>query len=196
MCSLKMSECPIHQSMGKDPDIAHSRNCHTLYNHTPQSHDYPTYADSRQMLKAQAYYYNKYRRKYNNQFNNHQHEIIMRDYYKHNQDKMTPADIRELKSKTFPYLSNDDVRLSMSDRNIVRKELDLDTNSVLTDNDKQSIRDFYYSMSERLSTHDNPSVQNKSYVSLKPVNLKPFYIKPYLIHESEIKFAEGKMEKV
>ncbi len=99
---------------------------------------------------------------------------------------MTLADIRELKSKTFWYLSNDGVHLSMSDRNIVRKELDLETDSVLTDNDKQSIRDFYYSMRECLSTHDNPSVQNKSYVSLKPANLKSFYIKPYLTHESEI----------
>ncbi len=81
--------------------------------------------------------------------------MMMKDYYKHNQNKMTPADIRELKTKTFPYLSNDNIHLSMSDRNIVRKELDLDTNSVLTDNDKQSNRDFYYSMRECLLTHDN-----------------------------------------
>ncbi len=51
-------------------------------------------------------------------------------------------------------------------------------------------------MRECLSTHDNPSVQNKSYVSLKPVNLKPFYVKPYLTHESEIKFAEAEMKKL
>ncbi len=93
-------------------------------------------------------------------------------------------------------MSNDDICLSMSDRNIVRKELDLNTDSVLSDNDKQSIRDFYYSMRECLSSHDNPSLQNKSYVSLKPFNLKPFYIKPYVTHESEIKFAEAEMEKL
>ncbi len=51
-------------------------------------------------------------------------------------------------------------------------------------------------MHEYLSTHDNPSVQNKSYVSLKPVNIKLFYIKPYLTHESEIRFAEAEMEKL
>ncbi len=51
-------------------------------------------------------------------------------------------------------------------------------------------------MRECISTHDNPSVQNKYYVSLKPVNLKPFYIKPYLTHESEIRFAEAQMEKL
>ncbi len=51
-------------------------------------------------------------------------------------------------------------------------------------------------MCECLPTHDNPSVQNKCYVSLKPVNLKPFYIKPYLTHKTEIKFAEVEMEKL
>ncbi len=107
----------------------------------------------------------------------------MKVYYGYNQEKMSPAQIRELKVKTFPYLSDDDVRLSMSDRNIIRKELNLDIDSVLSGNDKQSIHDIFYSMSECLSTHDNPSVQNKLYVSLKQVNLKPFYIKPYLTHE-------------
>ncbi len=51
-------------------------------------------------------------------------------------------------------------------------------------------------MHESLSTHNNPSVQNKSYVSLKPVNLKPFYIKPYLTYKLEIRFAEAEMEKL
>ncbi len=74
--------------------------------------------------------------------------------------------------------------------------MDPNTGSVLTDNDKKSISDFYYSMREGLLTHDNPSVQNKSYVSLKPVKLKPFYNKPYLTHELEIKFDEAEMEKV
>ncbi len=43
----------------------------------------------------------------------------------------------------------------MSDRNIIRKELDLDTDSVLSGKDKHSIRDIFYSMRECLSTHDN-----------------------------------------
>ncbi len=70
-------------------------------------------------------------------------KLMMNDYYGHNQDKMSPAQSRLLKFKTFPYLSDDDVRLSMSDRNIIRKELDLDTDSVLSGTDKHSIRDFF-----------------------------------------------------
>ncbi len=67
-------------------------------------------------------------------------------YYSHNQDKMSPAQIRELKLKSFLYLSDDDVRLSMSDINIIRKELGLNTDSVLSDNDRKSICDFFYFM--------------------------------------------------
>ncbi len=121
---------------------------------------------------------------------------MMRDYYSPNQDKMSPAQIRELKVKTFPYLSDDDVRLSMSNRNNVRKKLDLDTDSVLSHTDKHSIRDCFIPCMNAYQPNDNPNVQNKSYVSLKPVNLKPFYIKPYLTHETEIKFAEAEMEKL
>ncbi len=56
--------------------------------------------------------------------------------------------------------------------------------------------EMFYCMHECLSTHGNPSVQNKSYVSLKPVNLKHFYIKPYLTHETEIKFTEAEIGKL
>ncbi len=54
MCSLSMSDCPIHQSMGVDPDIAHSRTCQTPYNHSPQSFDYPTCAESLHMPRSNA----------------------------------------------------------------------------------------------------------------------------------------------
>ncbi len=148
-----------------------------LYNHTLQSLDNPTCAESVWLHKTS--YYNLIRASNNNsvQFDDHQHENMMKDYYKHNQDKMTPDEIRELKLKSFPYLSNDSVCLNMSDRNIIRKELDLNTDSVLSDNDKQSMRDIDYSTRECLSTHDNPSIQNNRNLQIKgtgfPVVLIP-----------------------
>ncbi len=118
MCSMSISDFPINHLLGVDPDIAHS---HAAY------------------LSNEAQ---------SNKFCDNQHEIMMRDYYSHNQDKMTPAQIRELKVKTLPYLRDDDVTLFLFDRNIVRKELDLDTDSVLSDTHKHSIRDCFYSMHE------------------------------------------------
>ncbi len=74
--------------MGNDPDIAYSCTSQDLYNHTPQSLDYPTSAESLHMPKGNLYTFNNTGRKYKNQFNDHQHEIMKEDYYTHNQDKM------------------------------------------------------------------------------------------------------------
>ncbi len=71
----------------------------------------------------------------------------------------------------------------MSDKCIIYNELDLSTDSVLPEHDKANMVDFFYSISECISTHDNLSVESKTSVSLKPVNLNPFYIKPYLPHK-------------
>ncbi len=99
-----------------------------------------------------------------------------------------------MKLKTFSYLDKNDVRLDMSDRSIVKRELDLITDSVLPELERADIIDFFYTMRDCLSTHDNPSVHCKAVVSLNPVNLKPFYKQLYLTHQKEIKFAEAEME--
>ncbi len=83
----------------------------------------------------------------------------------------------------------------MSDKVIIERELDLVTDSFLSETDRIKVRDFYCSCRECLLTHDNPCVQNQTYVSLKPINLKPFYIRPYLTHEKEINFAQKELEK-
>jgi hypothetical protein len=123
-------------------------------------------------------------------------QSILEHYYKCDQDNMTTSQIYDLKRKTFPYLPSDDLRLKLSDKVIIEKDLDLHTDTVLTATDRETVKDLFYSLRECLSTHDNPSIQNKAFVSLKPVNLKPFYIRPYLTHDKEIKFAEKEMEKL
>ncbi len=116
MCSLSMSAYPTKHMLGIVPDIAHSCTCKKPYNHTPQSHDYPTCAESLHMSKY--CHHHEYRNNtYSNEFIDNQHELMMKDCYSHNQDKMSPAQIRELKVKIFPYLSDNDVRLSMSEKN-------------------------------------------------------------------------------
>ncbi len=44
---------------------------------------------------------------------------------------MTASEIRRFKTKTFPYLDKDDIRLNLSDRVIIKKEHDLVTNPFL-----------------------------------------------------------------
>ncbi len=98
MCSLSMSACPINHQLGIDLDIAHSRTCQKPYNHMPQSLDYPPYAESLHMSKT-CFYHSYHNDTHRNEFIDNQHEIMMQYYYIHNQDKMSPAQIRELKVK-------------------------------------------------------------------------------------------------
>ncbi len=128
--------------MGNAPDPKVSRTCKDPFNHKPQSHDYPTCAESMHIHRNKKDH-NFYTKSTDTVFDDGQHEQMMKYYYSHTQDEMTPSQIKELKIKIFPYLDSNDVRLCMSDRNIIRKELDLDTDSVLEHSDKQSIRDFF-----------------------------------------------------
>ncbi len=150
-------------AVGSDSDKAHLSKHYTSHSHTIQSYDFPTCAESENICMSNSDR-NSFSKDKNTEFNENEHDKIMKNYHKHNQDKMTAQQIRELKCKTFPYLSQDDVTLNMSHKNIIRKELDLDTDSVLSGTDKQSIRDLFYSMRECLFTHDNLSVKNESYL--------------------------------
>ncbi len=79
MCSLSMSACPINHMLGIAPDIAHSRTYHNQYNHTPQSHDYSTCAESLHISKH--CHHHKYQTKpHSNEFIDNQHELMMKDY--------------------------------------------------------------------------------------------------------------------
>ncbi len=102
MCSLSMSACPINYMLGIVCDIAHSRTCQNPYNHTPQSHDYPTCAESLHMSKHCHHQNNAN----STEFIDNKHELIMKDYYSHNQDKMSPAQIRELNWKSRHFLTS------------------------------------------------------------------------------------------
>ena len=66
-------------------------------------------------------------------------------YLTFDQDNMTPVEIRKLQLHTFPHLNDDDVRLDMTDRAIIDRELDLETDTLLqTQADKKEVRLFFY----------------------------------------------------
>ncbi len=113
MCCLNISACPITQPMGSEPDKAPHSKHHTSHSYTIQSYDFPTCAESKHICMSNSDNYSMSKDR-NTEFNENQHEKMMKHYHKYNQDKMTAQQIRELKCKTFPYLSKDDVRLNMS----------------------------------------------------------------------------------
>ncbi len=94
MCSMKTAECPINHLMENEHAAAHTGTCQNLYNHTPQSLDYHICAESVQLHKKSYYNSNRANNKNSVQFDDHQHENMMKNYYKYNQDKMTSDEIR------------------------------------------------------------------------------------------------------
>ncbi len=212
-CSQKVQECHINNNTEvKVNELQH----HCLYNNYNGTYDTNISLNS-SMTHTSKHYTNAYANNGNIPYNNYNNrntnnnnvfldqingidknklEAIMKDYYSKDQDHMRANEIRKLKLRTFPYLDKNDVRLDMSDRSIVQSELDSSTDSVLPEIERSDIVDFFYTMSDCLSTHDNLSVHCNATLSLNPVNLKPFYIKPHLTHEKKIKFAEAEMEKL
>ncbi len=85
MCSMMTAECHIHHLMENEHAGAHTSTCQNLYSHTPQSLDYPTYAESVRMHKTSHFNTNRTSNKHRVQFDDHQHENMMKNYYKHNQ---------------------------------------------------------------------------------------------------------------
>ncbi len=84
------------------------------------------------MTHASHYHDQQYRRQGNHDEKVLTDDIVMSDYYSHDWDKMNASQIYALTRKTFSYLDKTDVRLKMSNRIIIEKELDLNTDSVLS----------------------------------------------------------------
>ncbi len=74
--NLSMLACPIHHPLVVDPDITHFCTCQTPYNHTPQSHDYPSCAESLHLPKGNVHH-NYHSDAHNCDFNDNQHELIL-----------------------------------------------------------------------------------------------------------------------
>jgi hypothetical protein len=198
-CTMTIDECPIvaaTQNNNLSNSVKHVQNDCTPLRYTDPLLEHENSTKFSQIAKSYMNHSimqenHAYTTKLTDKFTS-----ILEQYYKYDQDKMTAIQIYDLKRKTFPYLPSNDLRLKMPDRVIIDKDLDLITDSILSPKDREIVKNLFYSLRECLSTHDNPSIQNKAFVSLNPVNLKPFYIKPYLTHDKEIKFAEKEMEKL
>ncbi len=76
MCSKKVSDCPIHQTMEDGHASTNTSHCQNLYNHGTQSHDQYTTAQNQYMYKHNNY--KTYTNKHKNvaHFDENQHEII------------------------------------------------------------------------------------------------------------------------
>lgn len=100
---MKVSQSPFHKTLENGHATTHTSHYHNLYNHGTQLHDYHTCVHSQHMHRHNYHSTNSIDHRNIAQFDDNQHEMMMKDYYNHNQDKMTPDQIRQLNLKTFPY---------------------------------------------------------------------------------------------
>ncbi len=78
ICSLGMSACAINHMLGIVPYVAHYGTYKNPYNHTPQSHDYPTCAESMHIPKH-CHLHDYQNNAYCNEFIDNQHELMMKN---------------------------------------------------------------------------------------------------------------------
>ncbi len=116
-------------------------------------------------------------------------------YRDQDQESMSKKDLFKLKSAVFPHLDKTDKRLTMTDREIIKRELDLKTDSVLSPDERSKVFDMFYKNRACLSTHGQVGTNTNLSIKLLPQNLSPFSIKPYLKHERDILFAEAELKK-
>ena len=96
---------------------------------------------------------------------------------------------REQKLETeekFPWLDNSDERKYMSDREILRKYINLD-NACLMEDEKEEVKNMLYKYKEAFSLRDKIGTCPNIEVGIEVADKSPFFIRSYHIREEDKK---------
>ena len=86
----------------------------------------------------------------------------------------------------FPWLDNSDERKYMSDREILRKYINLD-NTCLTEDEKEEVMNMLYKYKEAFSLRDEIGTCPNIEVGIEVTDKSPFFIRPYHVREEDKK---------
>ena len=92
----------------------------------------------------------------------------------------------------YPWLDNSDERKYMSDREILRKYLNLD-NTCLTEDEKEDVMDMLYKYKEAFSLREKISACPNIEVGIDMMDKSPFFIRPYHIREEDKKVIKNEV---
>ena len=84
----------------------------------------------------------------------------------------------------FPWLDNSDERKYMSDREILRKYINLD-NTCLVEDKKEEVIDMLYKYKEAFSLRDEIGTCPNIEVGIDLMDKSPFFIRPYHVREED-----------
>ena len=93
----------------------------------------------------------------------------------------------------FPWLDDSDKRKYMSDREILRKYIDLDK-TCLTKDEKEEVMNILYKYKEAFSLRDEIGTCPNIEVGIEVTNKSPFFIRPYNIREEGKKVIDKEMK--
>ena len=93
----------------------------------------------------------------------------------------------------FPWLDNPDERKYMSDREILRKYINLD-NACLMEDEKEEVMELLYKYKEAFSLRDVIGTCPNIEVGIDVMDKSPFFIRPYHVTEEDKKVIDKEMK--
>ena len=93
----------------------------------------------------------------------------------------------------FPWLDNSDERKYMSDREILRKYINLD-NACLIEDEKEEVMEMLYKYKEAFSLRDEIGTCPNKEVGIDMTDKSPFFIRPYHVREEDNKVIDKEMK--
>ena len=93
----------------------------------------------------------------------------------------------------FPWLDNSDERKHMSDKEILRKYINLD-NTCLMEDDKEKVMNMLFKYKEAFSLRDEIDTCPNIEVGIDVMDKSPFFIRPYHVREEDKKVIDKEMK--
>ena len=93
----------------------------------------------------------------------------------------------------FPWLDNSDERKHMSDREIMKKYINLD-NTCLTEEEKEEVMNMLYKYKEAFSLREKIGTCPNIEVGVEVTDKSPFFIRPYHVREEDKKVMDKEMK--
>ena len=95
----------------------------------------------------------------------------------------------------YPWLSSDDERRNMTDREILEKYIDLET-SCLNKEEKLKVMDMLYKYKEAFSLRDEIGTCPNIEVEIEVTDKSPFFIRPYHVREEDKVVIDKEMKRL
>jgi len=105
------------------------------------------------------------------------------------------SDIKVQKLKDYPFLEPNDPRLNMTNSEILHREVDLDTNCILSGQEKSEFRQILQNLQPTFSLHGEVG-QSQHTIDFDLIDDQPFYIRPYSVSEQEKQIIDKELSKL